>query len=461
MKIKLQIIIDNDNKCITEDVIHLERETLSAETLGLTLTEAKNINSKVQEIMVAHQITDFVSHNRFCVCCGVILPIKGYHPLVYKTLFGKICLRSPRFFSCSCQSQKSSTFSPLAYILTEHTSPELSYLESKWASLMSYGLTTKLLKEVFPIEIYPSSVYRMTSKIANRLEGELGEEKAMFIEGCQRDWNQLPRPDAPLTVSLDGGYVHARKGDNRKAGWFEVIVGKSLQEGHLPKRFGYVVNYDQKPKRRLYEMLEKQGLQLNQEITFLTDGGDTVRDLPLYLSPRSEHILDWFHVSMRMTVIKQISKGVMGKDHEDFEKQLSKIKWFLWHGNIYHSLNELNSLTLDLELYSENRAHKKNKLWRVVCEFYQYIRLNKQFIPNYGDRYRHKEAVSSACAESAVNELISKRMAKSQQMRWTQKGSHLLLQVRSKTLNGDLIKSFKQWYPKMNDNYEDSKSLAA
>jgi hypothetical protein len=27
-----------------------------------------------------------------------------------------------------------------------------------------------------------------------------------------------------------GGYVHARDGDNRKAGWFEVIVGKSLPE---------------------------------------------------------------------------------------------------------------------------------------------------------------------------------------------------------------------------------------
>lgn len=259
MRIKLQLIIDNNNECITEDIICFERDGLSAETLGLTLKEAKNINSKVQEIMIAHQITDFVAHHRCCSCCGQPRSIKGYHPLIYKTLFGKICLRSPRLFSCRCQSQQPSTFSPLVQVLTEHVSPELSYLESKWASLMSYGLAAKLLKEVFPVEIYPSSVYRITSKVANRLEQELGEEKAMFIEGCQRDWNKLPRPGSPITVSLDGGYVHARKGNNRKAGWFEVIVGKSLQKGYQPRRFGYVVNYDQKPKRRLYEMLENKG----------------------------------------------------------------------------------------------------------------------------------------------------------------------------------------------------------
>lgn len=107
----------------------------------------------------------------------------------------------------------------------------------------------------------------------------------MFVDGCPREWYNLPIPDEPLTVGIDGGYVHARDGENRKAGWFEVIVGKSLQNNHPPKRFGFVATYDTKPKRKLYEMLKNQGLQMNQEITFLSDGGDTVRDMQLYLSP--------------------------------------------------------------------------------------------------------------------------------------------------------------------------------
>jgi hypothetical protein len=461
MKIKVQLIIDSKDQSTIEDIICFEKEELSAATLGLTLKEAKAINLEIQQKMITHQITKFISDQRFCPCCGATRLVKGYHPLIYRTLFGKICLKSPRLLVCKCQSPCQLSFSPLSQILTERMSPELSYLESKWASLISYGMTAKLLEEVLPLETHPSSIFYNTQKVSTRLEQELGEENPVFIEGCQRDWDQLARPDTPITVSLDGGYVHAREGDNRKAGWFEVIVGRSLQEGHDSKRFGYVTNYEKKPKRKLYEMLQSHGLQMNQDITFLTDGGDTVRDLPLYLSSRSEHILDWFHVTMRITVIKQMSKGTMGKDYRDFDKKLERIKWFLWHGNVFKALDILESLSFELDLFSDNKEHKKYKLWRAVNEFYEYIHLNSRFIPNYGERYRHGESVSSALAESTVNEVISRRMAKKQQMRWTQKGAHLLLQVRTKTLNGELRGRFNRWYPGMDQNNLPNLTLTA
>jgi len=46
--------------------------------------------------------------------------------------------------------------------------------------------------------------------------------------------------------------------------------------------------------------------------------------------------------------------------------------------------------------------------------------------------------ISSSIAESAVNEVVSLRCAKKRQMRWTNKGAHLLVQVRVAVLNGDL-----------------------
>lgn len=51
------------------------------------------------------------------------------------------------------------------------------------------------------------------------------------------------------------------------------------------KCFGYVQTYDKKPKRRLFEVLTSQGMQANQQVTFLTDGGEDIRDLPRYLNP--------------------------------------------------------------------------------------------------------------------------------------------------------------------------------
>jgi hypothetical protein len=151
----------------------------------------------------------------------------------------------------------------------------------------------------------------------------------------------------------------------------------------------------------------------------------------------------------------------MGKDYPDFENKLDRAKWFLWHGNTFQALDILESLSFDLDVFSENKEHKRHKLEQAVSEFYEYINLNRSFIPNYGERYRHGEAVSSAIAESTVNEIISRRMAKKQQMRWTQKGAHLLLQVRTKTLNNEIRGSFKRWYPKMDQNPGASLPLAA
>ena len=56
---------------------------------------------------------------------------------------------------------------------------------------------------------------------------------------------------------------------------------------------------------------------------------------------------------------------------------------------------------------------------------------------NYGARYYKGLPISSSIAESAVNQVVSHRMAKKQQMRWTDEGAHCLVQVRVAVLNGE------------------------
>lgn len=273
-----------------------------------------------------------------------------------------------------------------------------------------------------------------------------------MIDGCSAEWDRLPLPDGPMTVGIDGGYVHAREGEHRKAGWFEVIVGKSIPTDGPSKCLGFVTDYDTKPKRRLFEVLKAQGLQMNQDITFLSDGGDTVRELELYLSPASEHLLDWFHVAMRITVLQQLVPGARAvADAEDLGNlitDLERVKWYLWHGNVFRALQILDDLQLDLDIYDEERP-AIGKLLKAVREFHGYIAVNRAFIPNYGDRYRHGEMISTAFVESTVNQVISKRFVKKQQMRWTKRGAHLLLQVRTQVLNDDLRGTFMGWYPGM------------
>ena len=48
---------------------------------------------------------------------------------------------------------------------------------------------------------------------------------------------------------------------------------------------------------------------------------------------------------------------------------------------------------------------------------------------------------------SAEHKVIRKRFCKRQQMQWTKRRTHLLLQMRVKTLNQELGAVFQRWYP--------------
>lgn len=62
--------------------------------------------------------------------------------------------------------------------------------------------------------------------------------------------------------------------------------------------------------------------------------------------------------------------------------------------------------------------------------------------------YRNGERISTAFTESTINQVVSKRMVKKQQMQWTPEGAHLLLQVRTQVLNEDWEATFRRWYPR-------------
>jgi hypothetical protein len=452
MRIRIQVVIEADQEatpvCV-EEVACFERGSLSPETLGLRLEEAKQMLAGVQQVMTTQQVEEYVEQQRHCPYCQRPLAYKGHHQIGVRTLFGKFTLSSPRLYTCSCHPQQQHSWSPVASLFPERSTPELLCQEIRWASLLSYGVTVKLLGDLMPMEhqLSTSTISRHVHQVAERLEGELGDEQSSFIEGCPDQWYKLPEPPAPLVVSLDGGYVHARSKESRKDGSFEVIVGKSTTGEGTTTRFGLVSGYHTKPRRRLFAVLQAQGLQMNQAVTFLTDGGDTVRDLTEGHSPQSSHILDWFHITMRLTVLGQMAKGVSVEHRgEQFEEELERVKWFLWHSNVYKALQVLEWLELDIDAETSPEARK---LARTLHEFEQYIRTNQSSIPNYGDRYRNEEAISSAIAESTVNQIVSKRFVKKQQMRWTRRGAHLLFQIRTRVLDNTLATTFQRWYPGM------------
>src|SRR5580692_1305356 len=218
---KIQVVTVSEDGCQeTLEIACVERTDLKPETLGLTLAEGKMILNDLQQIVVERQVSSSLLLKQACPDCGQRRCSKGKHTLSLRTVFGQLRVRSPRMHHCVCRPYETKTFSPLAELLPNHTLPELLFLETKWASLMSYGMTSKLLQDVLPIDepVNTFTIRQHVEDVAERLEQEMGDEQLCFVEGCQRSWDELPAPDGPLTVGIDGG-VSKRMVKKQQMGW--------------------------------------------------------------------------------------------------------------------------------------------------------------------------------------------------------------------------------------------------
>ena len=451
MDISVKIAITAPDGVVhVHEIAAFEKGFESAAKIGLSIEDSKVLLLNLQQEIVAAQTAAFCADRSTCPCCAGRLRRKGSKAIQYRTVFGDITISSPRLYHCRNHTGSTQTFSPLTELLPHHVAPEMLWLETKWASLVSYGVTVDLLKDVLPIDkrLNAETVRRHLGRVASRMEAELADERYSFVETNAYERDRLPNPEGPITVGIDGGYVRSReKGQSH----FEVMVGKSIPTDRPARYLGLVQSHDEKPKRRLHEILKDQGWQENQQVTFMTDGGDTVIKIARDMAPASEHLLDWFHITMRITVMHQYVKGLAHlspEEAEEMARYLRQIKGCLWNGNLHDGQAAIDDLVMDLDEIETGYAGTK-ALRKAANEFQTYIANNAWMIPNYAERRRYGERVSTGFVESTVNTVVGKRFCKRQQMRWSKTGAHLMLQTRTRTLDGTLRPKFQQWYPGM------------
>src|SRR5450432_3229118 len=90
-----------------------------------------------------------------CCRCGSVLAHKDSRSIVMRTVFGKIEVPSPRLWACSCagkQGEPRRSVSPLCKAVRQRVTPELEYLQAKWAAHLPYRQATELLREVLPLD---------------------------------------------------------------------------------------------------------------------------------------------------------------------------------------------------------------------------------------------------------------------------------------------------------------------
>jgi hypothetical protein len=164
---------------------------------------------------------------------------------------------------------------------------------------------------------------------------------------------------------------------------------------------------------------------------------------------------------MRLTGLGQYAKGLAHHNPIEataLQDRLERIQWRLWHGDADEALTRVRELAEDVAALDGGYPG----LARLVkATAGTYIANNTAAIADYAERWDHGEIISTAFAESTVDLVVSRRFAKKQQMQWSKKGAHRLLQTRTRTLDGTLRDLFTTWYPAMPANDVQPTSLTA
>jgi hypothetical protein len=155
MRLKLQLVMCNEQgeeETVTA-VRTLNKHHQRIEPLGLTLAESQQLLSTLQRHLRQQQITTCLDTASTCRDCGTPLKLKAHASRSFRPLFGTFQFYSPRLEHCDCTRRKTSSFRPLAALLTESVAPELLYREAKGASLVSYGMSLAALQDFLPLAL--------------------------------------------------------------------------------------------------------------------------------------------------------------------------------------------------------------------------------------------------------------------------------------------------------------------
>ncbi len=328
--------------------------------------------------------------------------------------------------------------SPLSQALPKRITPALEYLQVKWAAHLPYAAATALLKEVLPLQDAIS-----TSRAKSRMR-TIGRELDARIE---RAILAMPKADTTkeaieatqvTAVSVDSAWLKHCVRTRFRGRQVNIVAGRATRADGTTKVVAYVGKRVVSAAARLDHFLAQQGVKPDERVTVISDGaGEFVKAVEGSQFARGR-ILDWFHIAMRFRAAEQSilsARLQKGPDWDWIAREIKSAKWLVWHGKGRKAIPRMKAINEELEKWPNQ---ERSTLWWSVYRAYAYVESNVGLLVNYGARYRKGLPIASSIAESAVNQVVSVRMAKKQQMRWTDEGAHVVALVRVADLNGEL-----------------------
>jgi hypothetical protein len=342
-------------------------------------------------------------------------------------------------------------FTVLKEICPDRATPELMELTARLGSMLPYRQAASVLAEFLPVEPTEThvTVRKRTIKIGGLLDDQLVEEaRRARSETTERRQLEMQLPGdrrKEFVISIDT--AHIRGADPNMARNFEIVVARCGRggRGDVGGRYFVTSNTDQSEIRdRSLQALRSEGYCGLGDVTVISDGAEILKRLPRAMPTPTKHIIDWFHIAMKVQPMQEIADHLVRSWSElvealpTIDRDIRAVKWRLWHGRVDRAIRDLERIIGQLQPLRRENDLCAGRLHNLGAQLLTYVRSNRGAIINYGARYRAGLRVATTLAESAVNSLVAKRMVKKQQMRWSQHGAHMLMHVRTAEINGGL-----------------------
>lgn len=412
----------------------------------------------LQSAVVNHEAETYSVYRRVCPDCHTFRAVKDYTTRRIRTVFGTVRVRNPRWMVCSdCYPGMVGAFAPLKEICPDRATSELMELTAQLGGVMSYRQAANVLSKFLPVEPTEThaTVRKRTIRVGERIDDQVANEEWLATrEMEERHQLEMPLPAdrrKEFVISIDT--AHVRSAEPNSARSFELIVARCGRggRGDAGGRYFVTASSEQKAIRdRTWHALRREGYCGYGDVTVLSDGAEILKRLPRAMPKPTTHIIDWFHIAMRVQPMQQIadfmvrSQPDLSETLSSIDREITAVKWRLWHGRVDRAIRDLEGLLARLKSSQQEGVFSLARLHSLGSQLLTYIRSNRASIVNYGRRYRAGLRVATTLAESAVNSLIGKRMVKKQQMRWTPYGAHMLMQVRTAEINGELRDRLRQ-----------------
>jgi len=152
---------------------------------------------------------------------------------------------------------------------------------------------------------------------------------------------------------------------------------------------------------------------------------------------------------MRFQHAKQVAEGLPAGEPDQLQakvavvEQVERLRWRTWNGKAKNAGITLKRIRTLLPALGREPVRKLKRALRAID---RYLRSQGAWLVDYAARWRAGLRVGTSITEGTANFLVNRRMAKSQQMRWSRRGADLLLQVRCALDNGALGSGFGQLF---------------